>query len=348
MKLRPSFFYFLSALLFGAAIAYAQTNPVRLTGGSVLTAQDIINACGPPSSGQLLYNNSGVCSGTSTLPSGLTISALTVINSFTATGLVTNADLVNPATTVNGQTCTLGSTCTAPAAAGTLTGTTLATNVVTSSLTAVGTLTTGGTGTGFTLALGTSTVTGVLPAANGGAGSVNGALKANGSGTVSQAGFGDLTGSLAQSQVPTGGTNLQFLQTNGSGTGSWASTRQIIPMSSAATALPQNTTAYILIGLATTEAAIQGLCPFGGTFKNLYLVSTAPATGQTLTATWRINNATPSNQITCTITGPATTCNDTTHTSACTAGQSYDLLVVSSASTGSITTIGGGIEFDNP
>lgn len=67
----------------------------------------------------------------------------TITGSLTAIGLVTNANLVNAATTVNGQTCTLGSTCTAAAAAGTLTGTTLASNVVTSSLTTVGTIGTG-------------------------------------------------------------------------------------------------------------------------------------------------------------------------------------------------------------
>jgi hypothetical protein len=61
---------------------------------------------------------------------------------------------------INGATVALG-----VGAAGALTGTTLASNVVTSSLTGVGTLTSGGTGSGFTLALGTSTLTGSLPAA---------------------------------------------------------------------------------------------------------------------------------------------------------------------------------------
>lgn len=48
------------------------------------------------------------------------------------------------------------------APAGTLTGTTLAANVVTSSLTSVGTLVSGATGAGFTVALSTSTITGTL------------------------------------------------------------------------------------------------------------------------------------------------------------------------------------------
>lgn len=54
----------------------------------------------------------------------------------------------------------------APAAAGTLTGTTLAANVVNSSLTGTGTLTSGATGTGFTVNFTTSTFTGLIPAAN--------------------------------------------------------------------------------------------------------------------------------------------------------------------------------------
>lgn len=54
------------------------------------------------------------------------------------------------------------------APAGTLTGTTLASNVVTSSLTSVSTLVGGATGAGFTIALSASTITGALPTANAG------------------------------------------------------------------------------------------------------------------------------------------------------------------------------------
>ncbi len=95
-----------------------------------------------------------------------TISNPTIAGSFTATGLVTNADLVNPATTVNTQSCTLGASCTVTAAAGTLTGATLNATVVASSLTSTGTLTGGATGTGFTIAFGSSTFTGNIPIAN--------------------------------------------------------------------------------------------------------------------------------------------------------------------------------------
>lgn len=54
--------------------------------------------------------------------------------------LVDGGAAPSTSTTVNGTTCTLGSTCTVTAAAGTLTGTTLNSTVVTSSLTALGTI----------------------------------------------------------------------------------------------------------------------------------------------------------------------------------------------------------------
>jgi K319L-like, PKD domain len=63
---------------------------------------------------------------------------------------------------INGVTFDGSAAITVPAAAGTLTGATLAANVLASSLTSVGTLTGGATGAGFTIALSTSTVTGAL------------------------------------------------------------------------------------------------------------------------------------------------------------------------------------------
>lgn len=72
-------------------------------------------------------------------------------------------------------------------AAGTLTGATLASNVLNTSITSTGTLTGGSTGIGFTVDLANSTMSGVLGSTHGGSGSVSGLLKANGSGTVSAA-----------------------------------------------------------------------------------------------------------------------------------------------------------------
>jgi len=125
-------------------------------------------------------------------------------------------------------------------------------------------------------------------------------------------------------------------------------THQIIALTSGSGTLAQNSTSFMLGFLpagGSAEAVASALCPLAGTFKNLYLQSNAPAAGQTLTATWRVNAG--DTTITCAITGTGTTCNDTTHTAACTAGQSYTLKLVTSATSGTITSVNGGIEFDN-
>lgn len=91
---------------------------------------------------------------TCTLGSTCTISASAalVVGSTTISG-GTNGDVefnnsgvlgeLSPATTVNSQSCALGGSCTVAAAAGTLTGSTLASGVTASSLTSVGTIGTG-------------------------------------------------------------------------------------------------------------------------------------------------------------------------------------------------------------
>lgn len=101
-------------------------------------------------------------------------------------------------------------TSTGAAAAGTLTGTTLAANIVSSSLTSVGTLTGGATGAGFTIALGASTITGTLTGTNIASNTVAnsnltqaGAATLKGNPTASTANVVDFTvQSLTQSLTP--------------------------------------------------------------------------------------------------------------------------------------------------
>ena len=81
--------------------------------------------------------------------------ALSTGNAATATKLLT-------ARAINGVSFDGSAAITVPADATTLTGATLAGNVLASSLTSVGTLTGGATGAGFTVALSTSTITGTL------------------------------------------------------------------------------------------------------------------------------------------------------------------------------------------
>lgn len=86
-----------------------------------------------------------------------------------ATGATTGGSTAIPVITFNNKgLVTAVTTAAVVAPAGTLTGTTLAANVVTSSLTGVGTLTGGATGAGFTINLGTSTISGLLGLSNGG------------------------------------------------------------------------------------------------------------------------------------------------------------------------------------
>lgn len=79
----------------------------------------------------------------------------------------TGSSTAIPVVTINAKGLTTGITTAAVVApAGTLSGATLAAGVTASSLTSVGTLTGGATGAGFTVALGTSTISGTLPCAN--------------------------------------------------------------------------------------------------------------------------------------------------------------------------------------
>ena len=157
--------------LSGATLASGVTASSLTSFGNAPTIASPIITGTPSGAASTISINSTSCplGGSCTVGFGSTISILnlTVTGTFTATGLVTVADLASSSTTVNGQTCTLGSTCTATAAAGTLTGTTLNSTVVTSSLTTVGTI---GTGAwqGTAVALGYGGTNAALTASNGG------------------------------------------------------------------------------------------------------------------------------------------------------------------------------------
>jgi len=77
----------------------------------------------------------------------------------------------------------------------------------------------------------------------------------------------------------------------------------------------------------------------GVTSSGLYVAlaaGTTIASGQTATFTLRVNNGSPASGPTCTITGTATSCSDTTHSATVTAGQTVDMLIVTSATSGAI------------
>lgn len=217
----------------------------------------------------ILYNNAGVLGNLPTTGSGNVVratsatlvtpalgtpSAVVLTN---ATGLP-NAGLLNPSTTVNGQTCTLGSTCTITATAGSVTvGTTsisggtsgriefnnsgilgeIATtgsgNVV---LSTSGVLTTPNLGTPSAVNLTNATVvpaaqlSGVVPAANGGAGTINGALAGNGSGVVSRSACAGLSnaGTGCSTNTGTSGANIPLMNGNNTWSGAQAVTPSVL------------------------------------------------------------------------------------------------------------------------
>ncbi len=122
---------------------WAQTTPTgtnSLPQGSLqIGTSQVLGA----TTGNCLYNNAGLlgqiaCGGTA---AGLTVGTSAITGGTDTRVLYDNAGVlgeVSPSTTVNGTTCTLGSTCTVAAAAGTLTGNTLAAGVTASSLTSFG------------------------------------------------------------------------------------------------------------------------------------------------------------------------------------------------------------------
>lgn len=121
----------------------------------------------------------------------------------------TNQFKITGASTSGLRTITLPDASITVNAAGDISGTTLAANVVTSSITTVGTLVGGATGVGFTVALGTSTISGILTSANGGTGNgftkFSGATTAEKTYTLPDASCNILTSNAAVT-VPQGGT----------------------------------------------------------------------------------------------------------------------------------------------
>ena len=174
-------------------IVKPDNSTITISGGVISAVgggSGTVTTTGTPASGNL-----SKFSGSSSITNGDLSGDITTSGTLAATLATVNSNIGSfgsstaiPNFTVNGKgLVTAAGSSAVIAPAGTLTGATLASGVTGSSLTSVGTLTGGATGAGFTVALGTSTITGVLPASNGGAGTVNGLLKANGSGVVSQA-----------------------------------------------------------------------------------------------------------------------------------------------------------------
>jgi hypothetical protein len=121
--------------------------------------------------------------------------------------------------------------------------------------------------------------------------------------------------------------------------------RHNIPLSVAAAVIPQNSTNYFITAANGTENLVYGIAPCDGIFRNLYMVqNTAPGAAQTTTYTLRVNAGDTS--VTCQIAGAAaTSASDLTHFATITAGQSWSIKIVQSA-TAANTIPSGGIQFE--
>lgn len=186
--------------------------------------------------------------------------------------------------------------------------------------------TTSSTGSFTTLATPSATITG---------GTINGAsLGATTSSTAKVTTFSATAATLGGVAYPTtNGTNTQFLQTNGSGTATWASPVSVMIGGCLGNTIPQSATSFVWMGASSGEANVYTNLPIG-TLKNLLVKAGAGLpSGQTAVITLR-QNAT-NTAVTCTITGPSDGCSDTTHTATSTGGV-FDLQVVTSATTGAL------------
>ena len=106
-----------------------------------------------------------------------------------------------------------------------------------------------------------------------------------------------------------------------------------------AAAVSSGSPTFIAIGGSTianaSEFAIQVPAPSNVTIQNMYIsLAIAPGAGSTATFTWRDNGS--SEALACTVSGTATTCNDTTHSFKAAAGDLLDIQITVSGSVSSL------------
>lgn len=215
-------------------------------------------------------------------------------------------------------------------------------------------------------------------------GAVSGALKSNGTGTFSQAAFADVSGTAAQTQLPSGyaaPTNHGIIIGQGASApvavGPCGTANQIVgyPTISAdpqcvshmqtvygqAGTQAQNTTVFLIPGGTTlgsmniTNSSQAGSAPYAITLRNLYVKTAAvPASGQTFTFTVYTASAPgvsgSASTITCQMTNSSNPiqCTDLAHSVSVPAGGVWAVQVATSATSGSTGNITWAIEQDTP
>lgn len=151
-------------------------------------------------------------------------------------------------------------------------------------------------------------------------------------GNTTAAGTLVVTGALTAGGVAypaSNGTNLQFLQTNGSGTAAWASPKSVLTGGSNA-AITAGSTIFMFAGSSATENQISLPLP-AGTLQTLQVqASAAPGAAKNYVATVRKNGV--DTTLTCTINGASTSYgSDITHTVAYSIGDVMSVKIVTDA-----------------
>lgn len=112
-----------------------------------------------------------------------------------------------------------------------------------------------------------------------------------------------------------------------------------------------NTTAWFSNQGNSTSPTQAAILAVGGTLKNMtFTTATAPSTGQSYTATLYTGTygSLSASSVTCVIANTATSCTDSTHSVVLTAGQAYNIQLVTSVTAASTGGQGYGLEFDTP
>lgn len=147
-------------------------------------------------------------------------------------------------------------------------------------------------------------------------------------------------GPMMQNGTTVGGVVPSNTAVNGRALSSDVVIPSFMVFSTGASGITQATTGYVGVSTAAfqgVEARVYFPVPAAMTLQNLYcVVDASPAASQTIAFTIRTAGTTDS-ALTCTITGnSATTCNDTTHTAALSAGGLIDLKIITSATSGTL------------
>jgi hypothetical protein len=151
--------------------------------------------------------------------------------------------------------------------------------------------------------------------------------------------------------VSSDGTNYQtpICNTNASSSGE---THQAVMMYESNIA--QATTDYCPVAgtCGASSSALQTITPLSGSFKNLYVhVNAAPASGQTFQFTiftGTSGSSLSASALTCTISNPNTSCSDASDNPSVTAGNSWNLQVITSSTSGSAADIQVSFSYNNP